>query len=283
MAYQKILVSINVYEDFNHIINSAIAFAHKNKAKVDVITFIDNAAEFVPSAIDFQKALEENAKEKLTSIKDKFKNLEASFTILEGNPNREIPDYAEQNGHDLIILGSHGKHGLNLLLGSTANAVLNRAKCDVLTIRIDDQAPDAARDYKDILIATDLEPDAVSVVKKAKEIAKNYDANLSVATVHGDPTVLAGIYGIVPDSQARVDETIEAKLNDWIKAQGLNAKAYSLIGNTAEEIISLAENKPTDLIIIGSHQRGAIGRFFLGSTANAVLQGAKDDVLVIKL
>jgi len=283
MAYQKMLVSINVYEDFSHIINSAIAFAHKNKAKVDVITFIDNAAEFVPSAIDFQKALEENAKEKLSAIKDKFKNLEASFTILEGNPNREIPIYAEEKGHDLIIIGSHGKHGLNLLLGSTANAVLNRAKCDVLTVRIDDQAPEAARNYGNILMATDLEPDAVSVVKKAKEIAKNYGAKLSVATVHGDPTVLAGIYGIVPDSQARVDESIEAKLNDWVREQQLDAKTYSLIGNTAEEIISLAANKSTDLIIIGSHQRGAIGRFFLGSTANAVLQASKDDVLVVKI
>ncbi|MGB1202845.1 MAG: universal stress protein [Alloalcanivorax venustensis] len=37
---------------------------------------------------------------------------------------------------DLIVLGSHGKHGIRLLLGSTANAVLHRATCDVLAVRI---------------------------------------------------------------------------------------------------------------------------------------------------
>ncbi len=39
---------------------------------------------------------------------------------------------------DLIVLGSHGRHGLSLLLGSTANGVLHRAKCDVLAVRIEE-------------------------------------------------------------------------------------------------------------------------------------------------
>jgi universal stress protein A len=39
---------------------------------------------------------------------------------------------------DLIIIGSHGRHGIRILLGSTANAILHSAKCDVLAVRVYD-------------------------------------------------------------------------------------------------------------------------------------------------
>ncbi len=37
---------------------------------------------------------------------------------------------------DLIIIGTHGQHGIALLLGSTANAVLHGVSCDVLAVRV---------------------------------------------------------------------------------------------------------------------------------------------------
>ncbi len=47
-----------------------------------------------------------------------------------------ILDAAREHGVDLIVVGSHGRHGLALLLGSTANAVLHGAPCDVLAVRL---------------------------------------------------------------------------------------------------------------------------------------------------
>ena len=53
-----------------------------------------------------------------------------------GHPVDGILNVAEKKAADLIVIGSHGKHGIGLLLGSTANGVLHRAKCDVLAVRI---------------------------------------------------------------------------------------------------------------------------------------------------
>lgn len=53
-----------------------------------------------------------------------------------GNASSEIHRVADAAGVDLIVLGSHGRHGLGLLLGSTANAVLHGARCDVLAVRV---------------------------------------------------------------------------------------------------------------------------------------------------
>ncbi|MCV6604433.1 MAG: universal stress protein, partial [Porticoccaceae bacterium] len=51
-------------------------------------------------------------------------------------PAHELHRYAEENQVDLIVVGSHGRHGLALLLGSTANGVIHGAGCDVLAVRI---------------------------------------------------------------------------------------------------------------------------------------------------
>jgi len=61
---------------------------------------------------------------------------QSSLIIETGSVSEEILQYAEKNNVDLIITGSHGRHGLRLLLGSTANSVLHGAKCDVLAVRI---------------------------------------------------------------------------------------------------------------------------------------------------
>jgi universal stress protein A len=53
-----------------------------------------------------------------------------------GNPAHEIRDAATELEADLIVVGTHGRHGLGLLLGSTANAVLHGVGCDVLAVRV---------------------------------------------------------------------------------------------------------------------------------------------------
>jgi universal stress protein A len=55
-------------------------------------------------------------------------------------PGPEIVRVAEEESADLIIVGSHGRHGLALLLGSTANNVLHHAPCDVMAVRLPDES-----------------------------------------------------------------------------------------------------------------------------------------------
>lgn len=283
MTYKKALVAVNIYEDMEHVIASAKAIAHKLKLKLDVMTVIDNAAEFVPAAMDFQKSLQENAKQKLHEIKLQFDGINAEFHIAQGNPNYEITHYTEAHDCDLIIIGSHARHGLNLLLGSTANSVLHKAKCDVLTVRIRENNPNQVMNYGKILLATDLEDDSAQVATLAKDIAHTFNSSVSTICVQGDPTVVTGIYGIVPEVQSQLAEDMQQKLNDWSIKYQFKGQRYLQAGSAADEITGTANSHGYGLIVIGSHQRGAFGRFFLGSTANAVLHHAKQDVLVTKL
>ena len=60
----------------------------------------------------------------------------APGTATVGNPAYEIKGFASAKGADLIVIGSHGRHGVGRMLGSTANGVLHDAPCDVLAVRV---------------------------------------------------------------------------------------------------------------------------------------------------
>ena len=62
--------------------------------------------------------------------------LAADKRAVIGSPGHEIRTYAKDVNADLIVVGSHGRHGLGRLLGSTANGVLHGVGCDVLVVRV---------------------------------------------------------------------------------------------------------------------------------------------------
>jgi len=66
-------------------------------------------------------------------------NVPASRQWVEiGSPKVEIVRVAKERGIDLIVIGTHGRHGVAALLGSTASSVVHHAGCDVLTVRLKD-------------------------------------------------------------------------------------------------------------------------------------------------
>ena len=277
MTYKKILLAINVYENAELVINSAISFAKENKiSSLEIVTVVDSVSTFAPAVVDFQYAVEKEAKAALEAIVSKITDIKVNHKMLVGNPAAEIAAYADQNECDLIVIGSHATHGLNLVLGSVANAVLHKSKCDVLTIRLssDNENNRLAHKYKSIIIPTDLENDACLVADKAKAISKISNSNIDTIFVVPNDSVSLMTYE---------SAKIKIALDKFAKKNGFEGNNSVVIGGVAHSIINKADENKNDLIIIGSHRRGAIGRFFLGSTANSTLHQAKVDVLVVKL
>jgi universal stress protein A len=79
----------------------------------------------------------DQARERLETFAGRYSQLgDEQRHLAYGQPRQEIHRLAEEQGCDLIVVGSHGRHGLALLLGSTANDVLHGAPCDVLAVRL---------------------------------------------------------------------------------------------------------------------------------------------------
>ena len=85
---------------------------------------------------EVEENLRSELKQKLDDIGERFDVPEEGRHFLNGTPAREIHRFAEENGMDLIVLGTHGQKGVQLLLGATAKSVLHGSSCDVLAVRV---------------------------------------------------------------------------------------------------------------------------------------------------
>ena len=143
--YQHILLAVDFSEQGFYVAEKARALAYRYQAKLSIIHVLDNIpmpdtnyGTVIPLDQDSSYDLLEAEKAKLMQLGDQLNVDLANRWMLWGVPKQEIIHIAEREQVDLIVVGSHGRHGLALLLGSTANGVLHYAKCDVLAIRLQD-------------------------------------------------------------------------------------------------------------------------------------------------
>jgi nucleotide-binding universal stress UspA family protein len=75
-----------------------------------------------------------------SKVKSEHETIKIDATTIEGVPFREIIAFARKHGHDLVVMGTHGRTGLkHVFLGSVAEKVVRKAPCAVLTVRIPGQ------------------------------------------------------------------------------------------------------------------------------------------------
>lgn len=139
--YNTILVAVDLSEEASELVAKAARLAAANQALLHVIHVIEplNFAYGGDIPIDFstiQEEIQRQAEAQLRGLCSKLNVPIARLHIVLGRPESEIHALAEKLSADLIIVGSHGRHGFALLLGSTANGVLHGAKCDVLAMRV---------------------------------------------------------------------------------------------------------------------------------------------------
>ncbi|MCB1700076.1 MAG: universal stress protein [Pseudomonadales bacterium] len=142
--YVKILVAIDLSEDSNRILQRARGVASSDTAELHIIHVIEPLSFAYGGDIpmDFsgiQDEIYQQATQQLERFAASNGVDEAHRHIVMGRPEVEIHSHAEELGADLIVVGSHGRHGLALLMGSTANGVLHGAKRDVLAVRVGGQ------------------------------------------------------------------------------------------------------------------------------------------------
>jgi universal stress protein A len=139
--YQKILVAIDLSEDSTPVLQRASALADANGAELHLIHVIEPLSFAYGGDIpmDFsgiQEEIHQQATQQMRRFAEKNNIDEQHQSIVLGKPEVEIHSIAKELGTDLVVIGSHGRHGLALLMGSTANGVMHGASCDVLAVRV---------------------------------------------------------------------------------------------------------------------------------------------------
>jgi nucleotide-binding universal stress UspA family protein len=137
--YKKILLAT---DGSDHSIRAAEQAAHVAKCSsgslVHVVYVVDQDASKTEVLHNWNADLNDKRREKIRPVEKKFKDAEVpcEVKILHGDPGPSIVEYCNQNGFDLMVIGSRGLNVLQeLVLGSVSHKVAKRANCPVLIVK----------------------------------------------------------------------------------------------------------------------------------------------------
>jgi nucleotide-binding universal stress UspA family protein len=236
----------------------------------------------------------------------------AMKTLLAGNPFGDIAHTAtiergplwevlaafiEEKSIDLVVLGTHGRRGLKkLVLGSVAEQVYRHAACPVLTAGPHSPHDGLAQaNIATILYATDFSSGSHHALPYALSLARANHSHLILlhcvppamemvpASIDAVPVAIQVSAEFVTEALARARQQMEELISPEIM-QELNPEIIAEYGPAADMILSLAEKKQADLIVMGAHRASAssIVSHLPWATASAVVCQAHCPVLTVR-
>ena len=139
---KKILFPVDFYESALKILPVVKLMAEKLGAKIELVHVVRGSSDFVGYEMgtawysNFEDELIKGGEKAMDKfVEEKFAGLDVDTTIAVGNVAEEIIKHAEKSGTDMIIIGTHGRKGLEkILFGSVALGVAKGANCPVLTV-----------------------------------------------------------------------------------------------------------------------------------------------------
>lgn len=141
-AYHHVLVGLDLSHDESQtVIDKAADLARVNQAKLSIVHVVEPltfayAGDIPVDLSATQAAMLEHSEKQLEVFTHGIAYPITYSKVVTGQTASEMRQLADEIGADLIVVGSHGRHGLALLLGSTASDLIHGARCDVLAIRV---------------------------------------------------------------------------------------------------------------------------------------------------
>ena len=258
VSVKKILFATDFSEISVKALSYAKALAHRYCAEVEVVHVFD------PSMVQtweeatlglLPKAKRKARQEELDYLKLNFdeSGLDATAVQLEGHrPTDELLKFAKEDNVDLILAGTTAKSGLaRLVLGSTAEQLIRRAPCPVMTIGPNvEPLADKVLDLQTIVFATDLTPESAKAATFALSFAEDSGSHLFVCHVLDTPAVkpqqLNYLYAAF---ESIVRQMVPQSSYDWCSPECVVEQ-----GDVAQEVLRLAAKVKANLIVVGARK-----------------------------
>ncbi len=239
--------------------------------------------------------LEDAAREHLDRIarETRQQGVAATWEVRIGQPSEIIVGEAQRLNAELLVLGARGHRPLDhVLLGSTAERVVQRATCAVLTVHLGDPPPTGR--VRRILSATDFSEEAEWALRASLELFTEADSvpptvvllhayhvpyELSMDSIYGPAAPDASVWkAVAREVESRLEGRVQALEADL----GIDIVPLSRSGFPPQVIVQQAVESAVDLIVLGTHGRTGLAHVLLGSTAERVIQMAQCPVLTVR-
>ncbi|MFN7965775.1 MAG: universal stress protein [Acidobacteriota bacterium] len=217
-------------------------------------------------------------------------DLPQRVVVVEGDPTWEILAQSKELTPDLMVVGTHGRHGFQRwALGSVTEKLVRRAACPVMTVspRSEPPAPAGQTRFERILCAIDFSEGSAHALRWALDLATEMGSHLML---------LHALEGFVEDEGRLINSAIREYHNamagealEKLKAMVPDdARPFCEIeervvnGSAYKRILAISESDRSDLIVMGAHGRSALDLLFLGSATHHVVRAAHCPVLTVR-
>jgi nucleotide-binding universal stress UspA family protein len=208
-----------------------------------------------------------------------------------GIPSQQIHTFAESSGADLVVLGTHGRTGLeHVLLGSTAERVVRIAPCPALSVKA--HRPEASGTVpleagvtiRRIVVPIDFSDCSLDALEFAVQFNKPFGAAITLLHVL-EPVAYGLDFTLIPPKEWKHQkERVVARLGELTAAlsdNGVKADHVLRSGLPPDSIVGFVHERGFDLMIMGTHGRSGLSHLLSGSVAGAMLRLAPCPVLTV--
>jgi nucleotide-binding universal stress UspA family protein len=205
---------------------------------------------------------------------------------------QEVLVQAGRTKADLIVLGTHGRSGVNrFFLGSVAEKTLRTAPVPVLVVppRATPAQATAGEPFRNILCALDFSPDSDRALQYAASLARHSGGRLTLMHVvepmpiGHDPVVGVGFN--IEEFHIAVTMSARRRLQDYAATASAASGGLDTVlaeGRSHREILLEAEGRGVDLIVVGVHGRNAVDRVVFGSTTEHLIRRGACPILTVR-
>ncbi len=302
MTLDNILIPTDFSACADHALDHALEVADRFGTHLHILHVVNEldpdwygVTDAQERAVQLRDQIRTEAQERLETLapeKDHYDfkttiSLQLSFDVADS-----INEYVEEEAIDLVVMGTHGRKGLDrLMLGNVADKIIRHAPCPVMTVR--EEVPwmeeDEDLSFDDILAPIDFSEHSREALRMSKFFAGQYQARLHLMFVAEKRTVptfsdtgLPGV-GVVEMDPQIVDNAEEAlqQLDENIEGPEVQAAYHVREGNVSEDVVDFAETRGVSLIVMATRGLTGVSRFLLGSNTERIVRVAPCPVLTI--
>lgn len=282
--YDTLLVPTDGSAAATTAVEQALTLAAQFDATLHAIHVVDRT-DYPVETDELAADLAERGTETVDAISERAaeQGLECTTEIVDTEkPVHEtlIEDAIDRNV-DLIVMGTHGRTGVNrLVLGSVAERTLRVSPIPVLTVH---ESADADQAFERILVPTDGSNTAALAATHAIQVAAEADAALHIVHVV-DLTAVSGEYGtgrILEAMRTAGQRAVDELVDQATEADISTVEASILSGSPSRAVVDYATDRDVDCIVMGTHGRSGLDRLLLGSVTEKVVRLAEMPVLSV--
>jgi len=280
---KSIMLATDFSERSDRALRRATLLADQFGATLTIIHVVDD--DQPRTIVDRERELATSFLRELKETVTDVDGIACKASVVLGAPFAGIAQAVEHGTPDLLVIGPHRRQALrDVFIGTTAERTIHSVDCPVLMVNAPPVGP-----YRRSLLTTDLSEGARRTAQCFHALGIGVRTDVTLLHVFETPAL-----SLVMNPKTGADEKASYIADERkVAAQKLSAFAAAtgeIVADRilrhaeaapAQEILSAARAQRSDLIVVGTHSRSGLLRFFLGSVAEEVLRSADRDVLAV--